>query len=227
MENLLLLIVSLSLSLFIGWVFGGKIAKHYIFLVFAVFISFYMTPNFFEKKTIPFHLNNLCDQTYYKQVKTDKSNVSINKKGQAELNLDETIDRFSQYVDLNTYENNSLGKIHWSYGYFASCLSYIEDEVGDNIFYKTGKFPKSCSEYSQCGGGFSSIPTKEDQNPFLYTNSDYDLKSKFIPNLDQKTIQKIDVIMASSIFYIIILSFYIFFVFISRKFSKFINDESI
>ena len=123
-----------------------------------------------------------------------------NDKGKVEIDFREDTDSFSAFVDKNIYDNSLLGNMHWAYGSYAVCMKNIEDKIkdsGQTEFFKTGRFPRSCQEYSECRG-----------------------TPKTPLNLDSNVKETSEVTLSSYSFYILSLIFYISFIVLWRKLMK-------
>lgn len=208
MENELGLFATALLWFFVIWVGGlllliisKRLAKHWIFISQSVGFSLFLTPLlFFEYKTIPFQVELTCDKTYEKTTTTDRSTYGLNDKGKVEIDFREETDSFSAFVDKNIYDNSLLGNVHWAYGSYAVCMKNIEDKIidsGQTEFFKTGRFPRSCQEFSECRGT---------PKPPL--------------NLDSSVKDTTEVTLSSYSFYILSLIFYISFIVLWRKLMK-------
>ena len=216
MDNELGLFATAILWIFVIWVGGlmlliisKRLAKHWIFIGHSVGFSLLLTPLlFFEHKTIPFQVELICDKTYEKTTTTDLSTYGLNDKGKVEIDFNEKTDSFSAFVDKNIYDNSLLGNVHWAYASYAVCIDKVEKKIkesGQTEFFKTGRFPRLCQEYSECRGTpFSHI--KATARPPL--------------NLDATIEDTSSVTTSSYSFYILSLIFYISFIVLWRKLMK-------
>ena len=214
MDNELGLFATAILWIFVIWVGGlmlliisKRLAKHWLFISHSVGFSFLLTPLlFFEYKTIPFQVELICDKTYEKTTTTDLSTYALNDKGKVEIDFNEQTDSFSAFVDKNIFDNSLLGNVHWAYGFYAVCIKEVEEKIKESSqteFFKTGRFPRWCQEYSECRG-----------SPFSY------LKEKPPLNLDANIEDTSAVTQSSYSFLILSLIFYISFIVLWRKLMK-------
>ena len=203
------LAIQIGILLVVMWVLGKTVSKHILIIVTSYLIALNLIPIItFADKTIPFEIENICNKTYFKKDVSDKTTTIINKDGKAEYDFDSETTIFEKYVDQEFFNNQKgFNKTHWAKAEFSRCLNFVRENAPLTSYSKKGKLPRSCNEYSKCGGSFN-YSDDYSENSLLLTRGDGSIEYASMPDLNTNNINSEGAVWTSPFFIASILVFY-------------------